>query len=395
MAEPASPARPAARNRLTDDQRFAWLRLIRSENVGPRTFRDLVNYFGGAQAALDALPEMAARGGRKRIRLSNTDQVEDELAQHRKIGTTLVAWSEPDYPAALRQIYDAPPLICVKGRLDLLRQPMVAIVGPRNASALGMKLAGILARDLGGLGMVVVSGLARGVDGAAHTSALETGTLAVMAGGLDVVYPPEHQKLHAQIGDIGVLLSEISPGIRPGRQHFPRRNRLISGLARGAVIVEAAQKSGSLITARFALEQDREVFAVPGSPLDPRSAGTNALIRNGATLTRSADDIWEVLAPILEGSPGPDDKANAANRQRAGMDDNAGLDPDDSPAPYAPPPDDVRGRVQALIGLAPVSVDELARQADAPVGDILAIILELDLAGLLVRHNQHVISRAP
>ncbi|MHA1525387.1 MAG: DNA-processing protein DprA, partial [Alphaproteobacteria bacterium] len=225
MAEPARPGATSGRRRLTDDQRFAWLRLYRSENVGPRTFRDLINYFGGAQAALDALPEIAARGGRKRIRLCKASQVQAELDRHQAAGIALVAWSEPDYPGALRQIYDAPPLISVKGRLDLLTKPMIAIVGPRNASALGAKLAAILARDLGALGLVVVSGLARGVDGAAHTGALETGTLAVMAGGLDVVYPPEHQKLHQEIGRTGVLLSEIALGIRPGRQHFPRRNR--------------------------------------------------------------------------------------------------------------------------------------------------------------------------
>ncbi|MFV2091998.1 MAG: DNA-processing protein DprA [Hyphomicrobiales bacterium] len=383
--------------RLTDDQRLAWLRLIRSENVGPRSFRDLINRFGGAEAALAALPELAARGG-KRITRCEAGQARAELHRHHKAGATLVAWSEPDYPAALRQIYDAPPLISVKGRLALLGQPMVGIVGARNASALGLKLAGVLARDLSQRGLVVVSGLARGVDGAAHAGALEAATLAVMAGGLDVVYPPEHQKLHTQIGLNGVLLSEIAFGTQPKRQHFPRRNRLISGLARGVVIVEAAQKSGSLITARFAMEQNREVFAVPGSPLDPRAAGTNALIRDGATLTRSADDILEVLNPILA-DPGRLDPASAATSPHLPGLQEQGLDYDDlatqSTDPYAPPPDAVRDKVQALIGLSPVSVDELTRQSDAPVGDILSIILELDLAGKLVRHGQHSVSLAP
>jgi DNA processing protein len=258
--------------RLTDEQRLHWLRLIRSPNIGPRTFRTLVNHFGGARAALEALPSLARRGGASgTAQICTRAEAEGEIAAAEKLGVTLVALSEPGYPARLQMIDDAPPLIAIRGEASAFALPMVAIVGSRNASGAGMKFTQRIARELGDAGFAVVSGLARGIDAAAHRAALATGTIAVLAGGHDHVYPAEHVELLDAILSAGAALSEMPMGWEPRGRDFPRRNRLISGLSLGVVIVEAAKRSGSLITARFALEQGREVFAVPGSPLDPRA----------------------------------------------------------------------------------------------------------------------------
>ena len=279
---------------LDQSERADWLRLIRSENVGPVTFFHLVRHYGSARAALDALPDLARRGGKRAIRICPAANAEREIQALTEIGARLVAHGEPDYPRSLGAIEDAPPLIALLGNPDLLQRPMVAIVGARNASANGRRLAAALAGDLGAAGFSVVSGLARGIDTAAHTGSLKTGTIAVIAGGIDVVYPTENQDLHRDIASSGVLIAESAVGTKPVARHFPRRNRLISGLSIGVVVVEAAMRSGSLITARMALEQGREVFAVPGSPLDPRARGANNLIRQGATLTETADDVLQV-----------------------------------------------------------------------------------------------------
>jgi DNA processing protein len=285
---------------LNHRQRLAWLRLIRSENVGPATFRALVNEFGGAEAAVDALPVLSRRGGRIHdMRLCSEEEAEAELMVAESLGASLVAIGEPGYPPALAQVDAPPPLLYAKGRLDLADIPIVAIVGARNGSAVGQKFTRALATDLGHEGFVIASGLARGIDTAAHLAALERGTIAVLAGGIDNDYPPENEELHRSISEQGLLISERSPGFSPRAKDFPRRNRLISGISLGVVVVEAAERSGSLITARLAGEQGREVFAVPGSPLDPRSAGTNNLLKQGACLITSARDIIEALAPIL------------------------------------------------------------------------------------------------
>ena len=268
--------------RLTDGQRLDWLRLIRSENVGPRTFRALINHYGGAGAALDMLPELARRGGAQAPgRICSVTEAEKELAAAARHGTVFIALGEPDYPTRLRMIEDAPPLIAARGRLDVLKSPKVAIVGSRNASAAGVKFAARIARELGQAGFVVVSGLARGIDAAAHHATIDSGTVAVLAGGHDHIYPPEHRTLLDEIIQTGTAISEMPFGWEPRARDFPRRNRLISGLSLGVVVIEAARRSGSLITARLALEQGREVFAVPGSPLDPRCEGTNGLITAG------------------------------------------------------------------------------------------------------------------
>jgi DNA processing protein len=287
--------------RLSDEQRLDWLRLIRSENVGPRTFRSLLNHFGGAKAALSALPDLARRGGASRTgRICSQEDAERELVAARRAGVALVALGEPGYPGRLQAIYDAPPLIAVRGEIASLGRPMVAMVGSRNASGAGIKFAERLARELGDAGLVVVSGLARGIDAAAHRGSLSTGTVAVLAGGHGQVYPPEHRELLEDVVVEGAAVSEMPLDWEPRARDFPRRNRLISGLSAGVVVVEAAKRSGSLITARMALEQGREVFAVPGSPLDPRADGTNGLLKEGAALVTSADDVLSVLRPILD-----------------------------------------------------------------------------------------------
>jgi len=286
---------------LSDRQRLSWLRLIRSENVGPATFRALVNQFGGAEAALHALPALSRRGGRPSIRVFTEAEAEAEaeLAAAARAGARLVFMGEKGYPPALSHVDAPPPLLYAKGRLELADGPIVAMVGARNGSAIGQKLTRQLATELGLEGFVIASGLARGIGTAAHLASLERGSIAVLAGGIDVVYPPENADLQRAIGEQGLLLSERGPGFAPRGKDFPRRNRLISGISLGVVVVEAAERSGSLITARFAGEQGREVFAVPGSPLDPRSAGTNNLLKQGACLVTSARDIVEALAPIL------------------------------------------------------------------------------------------------
>lgn len=363
---------------LSDPERVDWLRLIRSDNVGPRTFRMLIAHCGSAGAALKALPELARRGGASRpVRIFAHHEAERELAAARSRGLAYVALCEPAYPRVLGMLDDAPPLLAVRGQWATLAKPMVAIVGSRNASAAGAKFASLIARDLGEAGFIIVSGLARGIDAAAHRASLATGTVAVLAGGHDRIYPPEHQALLDGILPAGAAVSEMPMGWEPRARDFPRRNRLIAGLSRGVVVVEAAQRSGSLITVRFALEQGREVFAVPGSPLDPRAAGTNSLLKQGATLVTEASDVIAVLAPILG--------SNMPVRREA-------------PALFAPAPPQAedlvgtRARIQSLLGPTPIALDDIARLAEAPVADVRVAVLELELAGRIERHGGGLVS---
>ncbi|MFO1249474.1 MAG: DNA-processing protein DprA, partial [Alphaproteobacteria bacterium] len=284
---------------MQPDARADWLRLARTENIGPVTFRNLIARFGTASAALAEVPRMASRGGAKNFVLPDQSAIAKEIEALAKLGGRMIASCEPEYPRGLAALEAPPPILSVLGHPHLLQKEMIAIVGARNASALARKFADSLSRDLGFAGIVVVSGLARGIDAAAHEAALAVGTIAVVAGGVDVVYPPENQKLYDTIKNQGVIVSEMRLGEAPQARHFPRRNRIISGLSRGVVVVEAAEKSGSLITAQYAIDQGREVFAVPGSPLDPRARGANRLIRDGAVLTESAQDILSVLSPML------------------------------------------------------------------------------------------------
>src|ERR1051326_9015927 len=346
-----------ARRPLRDDERRAWLRLARTETIGPTTFANLIARYPDAREALDAAPRLARRGGGAELRILSEAEANAEIEALNRLGGRLVA---------------------AIGQLPMLKRDMVGIVGARNASALGIKFATRLAGDLGSAGLVVVSGLARGIDHAAHTGSLETGTVAVVAGGIDVVYPPEHQALYNDIKSRGAVVSEMPLGMAPLSRHFPRRNRLISGMARGIVVIEAAERSGSLITANYALEQGREVFAVPGSPLDPRAKGANRLIREGAALTESADDVLAALRPILGGSF---------------------QDPREGELPR--PPDTIsleqeadrfRAVVEEKLGPAPVDIDELVRQCGAPPATALTVILELALAGRVQRHPGNRVS---
>jgi len=362
--------------RLSDEQRLDWLRLIRSDNVGPRTFRALINHFGGARAALAALPDLARRGGANRpARVCPREDAEREFKAAKSLGVTFCALGEENYPLRLQMIDDAPPLIAIRGNSAVLAMPMVAIVGARNASAAGVRFAERLARDLGSEGFAVVSGLARGIDAAAHRASLATGTVAVLAGGHDHIYPPEHADLAEAILAQGALVSEMPLGWEPRAHDFPRRNRLISGLAAGVVIVEAAKRSGSLITARLALEQGREVFAVPGSPLDPRAEGSNSLLKQGAALVTEAADVINVLRPILGQPLEP-----------------AVEEPEQSEMPGLEPGADERARIVELLGPTPVLIDDLVRLSGSRPAVVRLVLLELELAGRLERHGGSLVS---
>jgi DNA processing protein len=361
---------------LSDDQRVDWLRLIRSDNVGPRTFRALVNHYGGAHRALAALPDLARRGGASGpARVCSRQDADRELAAARSLGVAMVALGEPDYPRRLMMIDDAPPLLAMRGSPAVFGLPIVAIVGARNASAAGIRFAERLARDLGAAGFAVASGLARGVDAAAHRGSLASGTIAVLAGGQDHVYPREHADLADAVAADGALISEMPLGWEPRARDFPRRNRLISGLAVGIVVVEAARRSGSLITARFALEQGREVFAVPGSPLDPRAEGTNDLLKQGATLVTEAADVITVVRPIL-----------------GELVEAAVAEPDAAPLPAVDPGGGERARIVDLLGPTPVPIDDLIRLSGSSPATVHVVLLELELAGRLERHGGALVS---
>jgi DNA processing protein len=360
---------------LTDEQRLDWLRLIRSSHVGPRTFLELVNHFGGARAALEALPSLARRGGGPIPRIFSREEAEAELRAARARGIVFVALGEPDYPSRLARIDDAPPLLAVQGDREIFARPLVAIVGSRNASAAGIKFAERLARDLGNAGYAVVSGLARGIDAAAHRASLASGTIAVLAGGHERIYPAEHLGLLEGILKTGAAVSEMPLGWEPRARDFPRRNRLISGLSAGVIVVEAARRSGSLITARMAGEQGREVFAVPGSPLDPRAEGTNHLIKEGAIMVTETADVLSALAPILG--------------REAGM---LMEEPEPTSLSERDPADDERSRIVDLLGPAPCAVDDLVRMSGASPTIVRVVLLELELAGRIERHGGGLVS---
>jgi len=349
---------------LTPAQRVAWLRLLRTDNVGPVTFRNLLARFGSAEVAISALPGLLKRTG-KTPHIPTITEAEDEIAGLARYGARLVASCERDYPALLLHIDGPPPLVSMAGGANLDWSRTVGIVGARNASSAGIKMTRILATDLGQRGYVVVSGLARGIDSAAHQASLGTGTIAVLAGGFDQIYPSENIPLaHAILDNGGALLTEMPLGWEPRARDFPRRNRLVSGLSLGIVVVEAAKRSGSLITARLALEQNRDVFAVPGSPLDPRAEGGNALIQQGAKLVTCADDILDTLG--------------SADPSRHALFDRA-WEPDLVPEP--PPSDDDKSRLLTALSATPIDVDELIRQSGLSASAMQMLLLELDLAG--------------
>jgi DNA processing protein len=362
---------------LSEEERLNWLRLSKSENVGPATFRTLLKRFRTASEALRALPGLTRKGGLSRPpRIYGRDAAERDMERARDIGAAFIANVEPGYPPLLREVDSAPPMLCVKGDPSLLRRSGVAIVGARNASAVARKFARQLAVEIGGEGHMIVSGLARGIDTAAHEASLGTGTIAVVAGGLDVIYPPENEALHAAIAERGVIVSEQVPGTEPKADFFPRRNRIISGMSRALVVIEAAVRSGSLITARFAAEQGRDVFAVPGSPLDPRCEGTNRLIRDGATLLLSSRDVTELLS------------GERLPRQMSF------LEPD--PPPLLPRETDEADarRLLELLSPTPIDTDDLMRESGLDAATLSALLLELSLAGAITRHPNGAVSRA-
>jgi DNA processing protein len=357
--------------RLSDRQRLHWLRLIRTDNIGPATFRDLVNRFGSAETAIEMLPELTRQGGALRLlKVPSVAEVEIELEAAEKAGARFVAIGESDYPQMLRRVENPPPLLAIKGNASVFDLPPVAIVGARNASLAGIRMARMLAADLGKEGFAIISGLARGIDTAAHDGSLTTGGVAVLAGGLDRPYPPENVALMEALTERGAAVSEMPFGWEPRARDFPRRNRIIAGLSLGLVVVEAAVRSGSLISARLAGELGRLVFAVPGSPLDPRAAGTNGLLKEGATLVAEARDVIDAVSPLIG--------------RLAFEPDNLEEPPDFTATP--PPGDSDRERVLEALGPVPTGIDEIIRHTGLHPAQVFMILLELDLAGRLERH---------
>ena len=380
MKGPASPSE--ALPSLDDAERLARARLARTTGVGPVTFRDLLERFGSGRRALDALPELAARGGRKGLKIAREADIAREEARHAKFGARMLVLGEDAYPPLLAETDPPPPILIVKGQLELLTLPTVAIVGSRTASAAGARLAGDIAAGLGRAGLTIASGLARGVDAAAHRASLETGTIAAIASGIDIAYPPENERLQAEIAERGLLMTEQAPGQAPHAKQFPRRNRLISGLSLAVVVVEAALRSGSLITARFALEQGRDVMAVPASPLDPRGRGCNRLIKQGALLVEEASDILEALGPGFE--------PTRAMRE-AGFAWSAGPIEPESPGSLETEEAARRAVIEAL-SPTPTDIDVLARHTGLDARTVRAVLLELDLAGRIARDGARRVS---
>jgi DNA processing protein len=366
---------------ISDAERLARLRLACSDNVGPSTWHNLLAHFGTAGAAIQGLPELASRAGAgRRVRLYPLDKALHDIQQTDKNGGTVLSFGEADYPILLAEAGHSPPILFAKGRLELLNAPCCAIVGSRNASANGRRFARELAMTLGLSGWVVASGLARGIDTAAHQAALDTGTIAVMATGLDVIYPTENESLASRIADTGCLLTKMPPGTQPRAELFPRRNRIIAGLSSGVAVIEAALRSGSLITARLANEMGRDVFAMPGSPYDPRSAGTNRLIQDGATLLATADEITGLLPQHQYRGRGLAEAGPVIHAHHAAEDLSTGM---------------IAGARQAvinLLGADPVEMDLLIRESGLTARQVQEVLLELDLAGRLERHPGQLVS---
>lgn len=350
-----------------DQDQLDRLRLIRSANIGPISYRQLLTRFGSAAAALDAIPALAARAGGRAPKLATPDDVQREWSRVMDVGARYVFWGDSDYPTLLTELDSAPPALIVKGDLSLVRRPCVAMVGARNASASACRFARELAANLADKGVSIVSGLARGIDAHAHHGSLNRGTIGVIASGIDITYPPEHADLQADVAERGLLVTEQPPGREPLARHFPARNRIIAGLAHGTVVVEAAPKSGSLITARLANEAGRDVMAVPGSPLDPRAQGCNLLIREGAILVQNADDILEIIQMFNHGFE------QSTERYIPGY---SSADPNDRE----------RADLTSLLSPVPVAVDELIRQSRLSAPLVAVVLLELELAGRLERH---------
>ena len=362
----------------TEEDRFTWLRLLRSRRVGPTTFHRLLAEHGSAQAGLDALPAIAAAAGVDDYAICPEQVVSAELRAARRTGARMICIGDAAYPGLLATLGDAPPILWALGRTELLNEPCIGLVGARNASSLGTRMARALARDLGQEGIVIVSGLARGVDTAAHIGALDTGTIAVMAGGVDVIYPAENTDLATDIARRGLRLSEQPMGLHPQARHFPTRNRIISGLSNGVVVVEAAAKSGSHITARNALDQGREVLAVPGHPFDARASGCNMLIRDGAHLVRNAEDVMTALPGTdLVGEPAKRDAVVPEPTPRRSLRDTAALHQD----------------ILDRLGPSPIAEDQLIRDLSVSAQDVAPALIDLELSGRIQRQSGGLLAR--
>ncbi|ANY20384.1 hypothetical protein A6F68_01874 [Tsuneonella dongtanensis] len=352
---------------IAQEEAFARIRLLRSPNIGPVSYRQLLARFGSAQAAIEALPDLAQRGGRAYVAAA-PERIAEEISQVRRASAKYLFHDQPDYPALLAEADGAPPILTWRGDLSLAQKPCVAIVGARNASAAAVKLARDFSAALSAAGFIIVSGLARGIDGAAHWGAMPA-TVGVIASGIDVTYPPEHADLQERVAVDGLLLAEQPPGTEPLARHFPSRNRIIAGIAAGTLVVEAAPKSGSLITARLAAEAGREVMAIPGSPLEGRATGCNQLIRDGAVLVQTPDDVIELMTGF-DGTPRSTFREATAH-YIVDQDELAAAEPAD---------------VAALLTSAPVAVDELIRQSGESAAAVQMALLELEISGRLVRH---------
>lgn len=374
--------------RLSDQQRLNWLRLIRTENIRPVAFRDLIMFCGSAASAIERLPDLNIRGGgAKPVRVTPLEDAEREIEAIERMGARLVGMGEPDYPQQLKNCEAPPPLVIIKGNPNVFRKPPVAIVGSRNASVVGARFTERLARDLGDAGFAIVSGLARGIDAAAHKASLTSGTVAVLAGGLDRPYPPENLPIYRAIPEHeSALITEMPMGVEPRSRDFPRRNRIIAGLSLGLIVVEAAERSGSLISARMAGEMGRTVFAVPGSPLDPRARGTNSLLKQGATLVTSADDVIEALNPLIgrETIHSDEDQPDLLKQ----------FDEPPEP-PHAITTDEQRDILLDALSVVPIDVDSLVRHTSLDASSAQLILLELDLAGRLLRYPGNQVALVP
>ena len=390
MAEDFFPSNHPTPSPQCAEDEHAWLRLLRSRRVGPTTFFKLIREHGTAQAALDALPDVAQAAGIKDYHPCPPTVVDEELRRAQKIGAQLICWGSRNYPASLTEIPDAPPLMWAVGDISLLSRPMVALVGARNASSLGLRMAGRLAKDLTRDGYVVVSGLARGIDTAAHEAALAHGqTIAIMPGGVDQIYPSENTHLSKEIAENGLRLSEQPIGLSPQARHFPLRNRIISGLSQAVVVVEAAAKSGTMITARNALDQGRDVLAVPGHPFDARSSGCNMLIRDGATLVRHADDVFEAINGAFS-HPSP-----VESYQSSAVEPSSASRPVSAPQPARSlnETSKLHDQILARLGPRPLAEDQLIQELGHPAHELSAEIVTLELDGHIIRGAGGLLSR--
>nr|WP_246054728.1 DNA-processing protein DprA [Bartonella massiliensis] len=379
---------------LTDRQRLSWLRLLRSENIGAVSFRNLIDHYKTAENALAALPELSRKGGGSAsIKIASLEDVEKEIQEAERLGIRFIGMGEPDYPAFLKVTESPPPLIAIKGNVSIFQKTSIGIIGSRNASAAGKKLTVQFAHFLGDAGFVIISGLARGIDSVAHQASLKTGTIAVMAGGIDHIYPPENKKLYEDIiFNGGAIISEMPISWKPRAVDFPRRNRIIAALSLGLLVVEAALRSGSLITARQAAEMGRLIFAIPGSPLDPRSVGTNNLIKDGALLTTHPSDIIETLTPLISSPQNSQLNFFEESPSLQLKKENFNSTDEKNCHPSLTDGDTARAAILSALSTTPIDIDTLSTHSGVSLPTLYLFLIELELAGKLIRYSDGCVS---